>query len=358
MRINLKISQLKRIVGANNCCLDDSFFIENISSLENAKNNDIAVLIDRGDRSVFSPVSLENIKKSNAILYLSKDKIVEGKNYLIVNDPAIAFQKIVDFIELNNIEKTNKVKNSYAVVSDSAILQKNVNIEANSVIQDEAYVGENTSIGSNVFIGKKVIIGSNTKIYPGVKILDRCSIGNNCIIHAGAVIGSDGFGYSVTKSGLKKIPQIGIVQIGNDVEIGANCTLDRASFDETIIGNGVKIDNCVHIAHNVKIGDHTVILAQTGIAGGVQIGFGCQIGGQVGIKDHVIIGNEVKIVSKSAVMKNLHDGQIVAGIPAISFSQWKRIIVVLEKLPEVLKDFYKIKIFYENKKKSFLRRFF
>jgi UDP-3-O-[3-hydroxymyristoyl] glucosamine N-acyltransferase len=172
---------------------------------------------------------------------------------------------------------------------------------------------------------------------PGVIILDRCHIGDNSIIHAGTVIGSDGFGYQVSQTGMKKIPQIGIVDIGKYVEIGANCSIDRAAFDVTQIGNGVKMDNGCHIAHNVIIGDHTAILAQTGIAGGVKIGMGCMIGGQVAIKDHVVIGDGVKVVSKSGVLTDVSNGQTVAGIPAIPFSQWKRTVVILGKLPEYIK---------------------
>jgi len=347
MQIDLNLDELKRIIEFQSE-LDDSFLVKNISSLENATQNDLAVLIDRGDRSVFSPISLEKIKKSNAALILTEKPIVDGKNYLVVKDALKAFQKIVEFVEKKNHEqKIEKQIDSTAIISKSA------------VIEDGAKIGTNTFIGEQVFIGKGVEIGSNVKIYPGAKILDRCIIGNNCIIHSGTIIGSDGFGYSVTKLGLCKIPQIGIVKIGNDSEIGANCCIDRAAFDQTFIGNGVKLDNQVHIAHNVFIGDHTVILAQTGIAGGAVIGIGCQIGGQVAIRDHIKIGNGVKIVSKSGVMKDLKDGEIVAGIPALPFLQWKRTTVIFTKLPEILKTFVQLKTFIQKfkEKKPWWMRF-
>ena len=150
-------------------------------------------------------------------------------------------------------------------------------------------------------------------------------------------IGSDGFGYKVTKAGMQKIPHTGVVTVGRGVEIGANCSIDRALFDATVIGDGVKIDNNVHVAHNVIIGSGSAILAQTGIAGSAVIGMGCQIGGQVAIKNNVRIGNFAKVVSKSGVLNDIKDGETVAGIPAIPFGQWKRFVVASQKLPEMIK---------------------
>lgn len=363
MQINLTLGEIKEIIGADTCSNNilDSFLIKNISSLETADSQDIAILMDRGENSVFDNVSIEKIKNSKAGFILSKEVVCSEKKYLLVKDPIEAFNKLVNFLNKKDLQNncTNLIDDS-AFVSKSSKIAKGVIVQQNSVILDGAIIEGDSFIGAQSFVGKNVFIGSNVKIYPSVKILDNCIIGNNTIIHSGTVIGSDGFGYSVTKTGLKKIPQIGIVKIGNDVEIGANCSIDRAAFDRTIIGNGVKIDNMVHVAHNVIIGDHTVILAQTGIAGGAIIGFGCQIGGQVAIKDHIKIGNGTKIVSKSGVMKDVEDNQIVCGIPAIQFNQWKRISVVLNKLPDYFKILTKIQTFIENKesKKSFWSRFF
>ena len=369
MQINLNVEQIKKIIGASSS-LDDFFLtcepelperrlIKNITSLEKATQDDLAFLLDRGDESVFAAVSLDKVKTSNAGLIIAKSKVVEGKNYLLVNDPLQAFWALVNFVEKQDQSDSDLNINSTVVVSKTAKLKDNVKIQANSVIQDDAQIGENSVIGANVFIGKKVVIGSNVKIYAGAIILDGCKIGNDCIIHSNVVIGSDGFSYSVTKFGLQKIPQIGIVEIGNNVEIGACCTIDRASFEKTIIGDGVKLDNHVHIAHNVKIGPHTVIIAQTGIAGEAQIGAACQIGGQVAIRDHIKIGNKVKIVSKSGIMKDLPDGAIVAGIPAVPFTQWKRMSVMINKLPELLKEFTQLKSLASHikTKKGFFGRF-
>ncbi|MFA5074684.1 MAG: UDP-3-O-(3-hydroxymyristoyl)glucosamine N-acyltransferase [Candidatus Babeliales bacterium] len=367
MQLNLTLSEIKNIIGASEVKLPDasiicdSFLIKNISSLENADSQDLAILMDRGENSVFDNIAFEKIKNSKAGFILSKDAVVPGKKYLLVDDPIKAFSELVNFLNKQDLQNNcAKFINDNAFISKSAKIAQSVIVQSNAVILDGTIIEGDSFIGAQSFVGKNVFIGSNVKIYPGVKILDNCIIGNNTIIHSGTVIGSDGFGYSVTKMGLKKIPQIGIVKIGQDVEIGANCSIDRAAFDQTVIGNGVKIDNQVHIAHNVIIGDHTVILAQTGIAGGAIIGFGCQIGGQVAIKDHIKIGNGAKIVSKSGVMKDVENGQVICGIPAIQFNQWKRMSIMLTKLPEYFKTLTKIQNFIENKesKRSFFSKFF
>ncbi|MBD3273152.1 UDP-3-O-(3-hydroxymyristoyl)glucosamine N-acyltransferase [Candidatus Dependentiae bacterium] len=349
MQINLNLSDIKKIIGAD-LNPDDSFSVKNISSLEDADSNDIAFLFDRGSESVFSPVNLELVKKSNAGIIVAQKEIVPGKKYLLVKDPLSAFTKIINFVQKDD---SKKLIEDTAVISNKADIHQSVKIGAASVVCDNAKIDELTILDSNVFIGKNVCIGKNVRIYSGVKILDGSIIGNNSIIHSNTVIGSDGFGYAANKNGLQKIPQIGIVQVGNNVEIGANTTIDRATFNKTIIGDGCKIDNLVMIAHNVVIGPHTAILAQTGIAGGVVIGAGCQIGGQVAIKDHIKIGNGAKIVSKSGVMKDIKDGDVVAGIPAMPFSKWKRAMIVFSMLPEYLKKFKE-----RDKKAGFFKRLF
>ncbi|KKP24338.1 MAG: UDP-3-O-acylglucosamine N-acyltransferase [candidate division TM6 bacterium GW2011_GWF2_28_16] len=338
MQINLDLNQIKKIIGVENS--DDSFLVNNIMSLENATENDAAIILDRGSESVFSSIEIEKVKNSKAGVIIAAKEVVPGKRYLIVNDSLNAFTKIIDFVTKNNKK-------------EKALVHESVTVGAHTVINDNTQIDQDTVIDSNVFIGSGVAIGKNVKIYSGARILDGTIIGNNCIIHANAVIGSDGFSYAVTKTGAKKIPQIGIVQIGNDVEIGACTTIDRAAFDKTVIGDGCKLDNMVHIAHNVIVGPHTIILAQTGIAGSVKIGFGCQIGGQVAIKDHLTIGNGAKIVSKSGVLKDVAPHETVAGIPALPFNKWKKSSVIFALLPEYLKKFES-----NSKKVSLLKNLF
>jgi len=351
MNINLSIQELLALFdNVISCTVDPSAMVGQLRSLQHAGPSDLAVVLERGDASVFDAVALKNIQESAAGFLLAQNEVIPGRNYIIVKDVLVAFEKLVTFLERRS-----------ACSSTQYTLEENVFVQASAVIGAGARIGAGSCVSAQVFIGKECVIGKNVLLHPGVKILDRCVVGDNSIIHAGAVIGSDGFGYEVTKTGLKKIPQVGIVRIGNSVEIGANCMIDRASFDETVIGDGVKMDNGVHIAHNVVIGPCTAILAQTGIAGSVTIGAGCQIGGQVAIKDHVTIGNHVKIVSKSGVMNDLKDGETVAGIPAIQFSQWKRLAVCLNKLPELVRmasDMQKFQGATKSPVRSWLGRLF
>lgn len=351
MHLNLTIPQVIQIIGEglfDQSSANDTQFLQ-LASLDHASEHDVAFVFDRGDASVFSAVDQEKIKKSQAGLIIAAQKIVPEKNYLMVKDPLAAFQRLVEYKQqqqkINDAQQLN-------------IIAISAQIASTAVLGSAVVVGEHTVIMDQVFIGDRCIIGNSVLLYPGVKILEGCIIGDGSIIHAGAVIGSDGFGYQVTKQGLRKIPQIGIVKIGCHVEIGANSTIDRAAFDVTLIEDLVKIDNSVHIAHNVKVGAGTAILAQTGIAGSVVIGKGCQIGGQVAIRDNITIGDGAKIVSKSAVMHNVAPGDTIAGIPAVSFTQWKRTAVLLSKLPELFKQAQSINDFITKKRQSWWRQIF
>jgi UDP-3-O-[3-hydroxymyristoyl] glucosamine N-acyltransferase len=189
-----------------------------------------------------------------------------------------------------------------------------------------------------VYVGDNVEIGANTVLYPGVKIYANSKIGNNCIIHSGAVIGSDGFGFAPENGVYKKIPQMGIVIIKDDVEIGANTTIDRAVMDATIIGKGVKLDNLIQIAHNVEIGEHTAMAAQVGISGSAKIGSNCMLGGQTGIGGHISIGNNVSIGAQSGIISNTGDGVKIIGSPAIPVKNFFRSSAVFAKLPDIYRQ--------------------
>jgi UDP-3-O-[3-hydroxymyristoyl] glucosamine N-acyltransferase len=354
--LNITIKEFCDVVEGTTS-LAPSFLVKNISSLEHAESRDLSVIFDPEDNSVFAPLSLKKIETSKAGVILASREVISGKNYVIVKDPLVALQKISDYIDTRK-DKILQEIHATAVIDDFAVIEEDVFVGQNSVILSDAKIGCGTKISASVFIGKGCQIGCDVVIHPGARILARCIIGDNSIIHSGAVIGSDGFGYRVMKNGMRKVPHVGIVRIGRDVEIGANTCVDRSEFGETIIGDGVKIDNMVHIAHNVIVGAHTAILAHTGIAGSAVIGSGCQIGGQVAIKDHVTIGNGAKIVSKSAVMRNIQAGEIVCGIPSMPFSQWKRVMVSVSKLPDYIKEFKNIKKYFEKKKNGFFRRLF
>ena len=221
-------------------------------------------------------------------------------------------------------------------ISEKAEVGENCYVGDFAVIEAGAKIGNNVKIYPQVYIGDGVVIGDGTKLYPGVKIYEGCRVGKNCILHAGAVIGADGFGFAPNaQGGFDKIPQLGNVIIEDDVEIGANTCVDRAKTDSTIIRRGVKLDNLIQIGHNVQVGESTVASAQTGIAGSTKVGHNCYIAGQVGIGDHVVVGNYVKIASKSGVEKNVADGEVRMGHPALPGYSFHRAHAVFKNLPEL-----------------------
>jgi UDP-3-O-[3-hydroxymyristoyl] glucosamine N-acyltransferase len=205
-----------------------------------------------------------------------------------------------------------------------------------------AYLGENVKVGNNskiyphVYLGDNVIVGDNTILFPGVKVYNDCKIGSNCIIHGGTVIGSDGFGFAPTGDAYLKIPQIGNVIIEDDVEIGSNCSVDRATIGSTILRKGVKLDNLIQIAHNVEVGSNTAIAAQSGIAGSSKVGANCIIAAQVGIIGHLSITNKVIIGGKSGVHNDVvKEGEILLGAPADTIGNTKKSMILYKKLPEL-----------------------
>ncbi len=231
------------------------------------------------------------------------------------------------------------IVSSKSSVHTSAKIATNVSIGDMSVIDENVSIGENTIVFPQVYIGKNAIIGKNTTLYPGVRIYNDCVIGDNCILHANAVIGSDGFGFAPTEDGsFKKVPQIGNVLIEDNVEIGSNTTIDRATMGSTIIRKGVKLDNLIQVAHNVEIGENTVIASQTGIAGSTKIGANCMIGGQVGIVGHLKIADKTRIQAQSGIAASITEPNTAwYGSPAIPYSNYLRSYAGFKQLPDLLK---------------------
>lgn len=229
-------------------------------------------------------------------------------------------------------------------IQQPSYIAKTVTYGKNVFVGAFAYIGENVSIGNNskiypnTYIGDNVTIGENTVIHPGVKIYNDCIVGNNVCIHAGTVIGSDGFGFAPQADGsYQKVPQIGNVIIEDNVEIGANATIDRATIGSTIIKAGAKLDNLIQIAHNVEVGNSTVIAAQAGVSGSTKLGKNVMIGGQAGIVGHIQIGDGAKINAQSGVSKSLEPGKVVTGSPAFDYTQALRSQALSRKLPELEK---------------------
>lgn len=262
-----------------------------------------------------------------------------------VDNAYTALAKILEAYQKLKGEKNGI--SQHAIVSSKAKLGKDVYIGENAVISEGAEIGDRAKIFPNSYIGENAIIGSGTCIHAGVMIYSDNVIGNNCNIHGGVVIGSDGFGFAPqSDSNYKKIAQIGNVIIEDNVEIGANTTIDRATMGSTIIRKGVKLDNLIQIAHNVEIGENTVIAAQTGISGSAKIGNNCMIGGQVGITGHLTIADEVKIGAQSGISSSITTkGAIVLGSPAFEIGKYRKSYVHFRNLEKLVSRIEKI----ENK---------
>lgn len=241
------------------------------------------------------------------------------------------------------LEKFGQPNQGPAIISDSAVVDPGamvgaeVSIGPGAVIEAGAQIGDRSRISAQAYVGQNVKIGAGTLLYPGVRILKDCVVGDNCIIHANTVIGSDGFGFTTEADGsYKKVPHVGDVVIESDVEIGANCAIDRGSIGSTLIRRGVKLDNLVHIAHNVEIGEHSALAGQVGVAGSAKIGKQCRFGGQVGIAGHTSIADQTEVQAQSGIPSSVKTpGTRLFGSPAIGYRDFIRSFIIFKKLPEV-----------------------
>ncbi len=312
---------------------DGSRRISGVASLAEATPEEISFF--------YSPSYLSALRRTRAAaVFVPRDFSEEITAATIrVDNPAAAFEKIVIGFAPPKVQFAPGVHPS-AVVDASAQLRERVSIQPHAVIEAGAQIGEGTVIGAGSYIGRGVIVGANCLIYPNVTIREHCRLGARVIIHSGAVIGADGFGFEMTESGQKKQPQIGIVQLDDDVEVGANATIDRARFGRTWIQSGTKIDNLVQVAHNVVIGPNSVIAAQTGIAGSARIGQRVMMGGQVGILGHIEVGDDTAIGAQAGLGKNTSGGVWWAS-PAVPLKDAKVQLALLRRLGE----------FYERLKK-------
>ncbi|MBK6397252.1 MAG: UDP-3-O-(3-hydroxymyristoyl)glucosamine N-acyltransferase [Bacteroidetes bacterium] len=251
-----------------------------------------------------------------------------------------AYQSFVQLLEIyNQIQRDKKGIEQPSFVSTTATLGKDIYIGAFAYIGNNVKVGNNVKIYPQVYIGDNVSIGDNTTLFAGARIYSDCIIGKDCTIHSGTIIGADGFGFTPNSANqYNKVAQIGNVILEDHVDVGANTTIDRATLGSTIIRKGVKLDNLIQIAHNVEIGENTVIAAQTGVAGSTKIGKDCMIGGQVGIVGHITIADKVKIAAQSGIGSSItNEGEILQGSPAFGIGDYKRTYVVFRKLPALEK---------------------
>lgn len=252
-----------------------------------------------------------------------------------VDDAYQSFSKILEYY--------NQVKFNRSGIENPVYLSKTASygnefyMGAFSYLGNNVIIGNNVKIFPNVYIGDNVSIGDNVIVFAGAKIYSESVIGKNCVIHSGAIIGADGFGFAPSRNGeFSKIPQTGNVILEDHVDVGAGTTIDRATLGSTILRKGVKLDNQIQIAHNVEIGEHTVIAAQTGIAGSTKIGKNCLIGGQVGIVGHITIGDRVKIQAQSGIGRNVKDDEILQGSPALNYADYNKSYVYFKNLPKIV----------------------
>jgi UDP-3-O-[3-hydroxymyristoyl] glucosamine N-acyltransferase len=305
---------------------DDQVLITGIHSLLEASPGEISFFGD--------PRYKESLKetKASALLVPAFTDLYAGPQVVVPN-PALAYARVATLFAPPPTRFSGKSEKAF--IHKSARIGEDVSIYPFVYVGEEAVIGDHTILYAGVFVDDRVRIGNSTVIHPNVSILRDCVIGNEVIIHAGSVIGSDGFGFVRDGEINVKIPQMGYVQIDDQVEIGANNTIDRAALGKTWIKRGVKTDNLVQIGHNVIIGEDTVIVALTGISGSASIGRQVVIGGQVGINDHITIGDRVMIGSQSGVTKSVSPGQVVTGNPAMPHRRYLRTATLLPRLPQI-----------------------
>ena len=255
------------------------------------------------------------------------------------------------FEQFGQAQKQEAIIAETAFVDPSANLGEEVSVGMFSIVSEGATIGPNCTLHPQVFIGKDVVLGSNVTLFPGVKVLDRCVIGSNCTIHPNTVIGGDGFGFAPQADGsYKKINQIGNVVIEDDVEIGSNVSIDRASLGSTLIRKGAKLDNLIQVAHNVEIGENTVIASQVGVAGSTKIGKNCQLGGQVGVVGHVQIADGTKVQAQSGLATGVkEENTALFGSPAIPYKDYIRSYAVFRRLPEIYKKLHALEKLIRNR---------
>ncbi|HQA75210.1 UDP-3-O-(3-hydroxymyristoyl)glucosamine N-acyltransferase, partial [Flavobacterium sp.] len=295
---------------------------------------------------------LSNPKYANYIYTTKATITIVNHSFVPENEISTTLIKVEDayksFSKL--LEYYNQVKLMKSGIEQPSVISENVTYGDNLYLGSFSYIGKNVKIGANVkiypncFIGDNVVIGDDCVFFAGVKIYSETIIGNNCNIHSGSIIGSDGFGFAPNPDGsFTKIPQIGNVILEDNIDIGSCTTIDRATIGSTIIRKGVKLDNQIQIAHNVEIGENTVIAAQTGIAGSTKIGKNCMIGGQVGFAGHLIIGDNVRIQAQSGIGKNIREGETLQGSPSFNYGDWNKSYVHFRNLPKIVAEVEELK---------------
>ncbi|RKY32797.1 MAG: UDP-3-O-(3-hydroxymyristoyl)glucosamine N-acyltransferase [Candidatus Omnitrophota bacterium] len=306
---------------------DQGLVITGISGIEEAGEGDITF--------VANPKYIPMIEKTCASAVItSRDVKKASKPIIRTDNPSLAFAKVISLVKPTKKIHPQGVDPS-AVLGKDVALGENVAIGAHTVIADKVSIGDNSVIYAGCFIGEATRIGSNTLIHANVSIREETTIGSNVVIDSGTVIGSDGFGFITIEGKHQRIPQVGVVIIEDDVEIGSNVCIDRARFDRTVIGRGTKIDNLVHIAHNVIIGPDSLVVAQVGISGSTKIGKGVTLAGQAGLVGHISVGDNAIVMAQSGVNKSIPAETAVWGYPAKAVNIARRVNACVQNLPRL-----------------------
>lgn len=322
------IGQLAALIGGTVIAGSPDLRIDELAGLEDAEANDLSFW---DGNAKFKKAAVAT--RAGAMLVKERFEGFAGVQ-VQTSMPYLAFQQLVN--ELYPDPKIPTGVHPSAVLAPGATVDPTASIGAHVTLGPDARVGARSVIFPGAFVGRESVIGEDCIVYANVSLYARTRLGNRVIVHAGSVIGSDGFGYRRDEHGHQKIRHVGYVEVQDDVEIGANCAIDRGTFGRTVIGKGAKIDNLVHLAHNVRVGERALIIAQAAAAGGVRIGNDAIIGGQAGIADHAVVGDASIVVPQSAVPKRTKPGTIVGGSPIMEFRTWKRAHAALPFLPSVL----------------------
>ena len=322
--MELTLRQIAESIGGS-VVGDDQVLITGINSLVLAEEGEISFLAD--------PRLKDQVTATKASALIAKEpSSLYGGPQLIVSNPYLGYAKVAAMFA--PAPPRFQGVSEKAVIGEGTHLGKEVSIYPFVYVGRESVIGDGVVLFPGVYVGDRVKVGDGSVIYPNVTVMSDCIIGREVIVHAGTVIGSDGFGYARDGDVSVKIPQTGIVEIEDSVEIGANNAIDRATFDRTLIGKGVKTDNHVHIGHNVVVGENTIIVAQVAVGGSTTIGKGVIIGGQTGFRDHIKIGDRVMIGSKSGVAKSIPAGEVVSGTPTMPHRLWLKTRGHVRRLPE------------------------
>lgn len=314
---------------------DQNLVITGLSGIKEAKQGDLTFIAN----PKYIPLS----RTTNASAILTPRNVeIPGKPIIRTENPSLAFSRLASLM-FETDAFCPKGIHSTAIIAQDAVIGKNVAIGPYTIIESRAHVGDNTTIYSGCYVGHCTALGKNCLIYPNITIRERITIGDRVIIHSGTVVGSDGFGYVWADGKHEKIPQIGTVIIEDDVEIGANVTIDRARFDKTVIGEGTKIDNLVQIAHNVIMGKYCIIIAQVGISGSAVIGDGVMLAGQVGVHGHLTVGDGVRAAARTGITKSVPPHSTIAGYPAQPYMAEQRLDAALRRVPSYIKTILDLK---------------